>query len=303
MSLFVRVNVNFYGHMKTIKLRARIGNDAFWIPPRIWSVAAEQRPDGSFDGVSAEEFALLIGYSGDATSMLQALLQAGFMDSDPLRIHDWEEHNNYHVTYADRARSAAKARWEKANAKKKIEKEKIVQGEDKETSIASSIAQASVQEPLLKLPAPPIEPTVEELAEEIYQLYPLKAAKPDALRAITKALKTNTSIYLRERTEAYAKAVKDTDTLIPHPATWFNGERFNDAPETWVRQQPNRNEHNSRNLNHNGSGRPTPAQQRNAEIVGANAVRDGIRKDRENSAPPPWAGGLQSGVQKGPLAA
>jgi hypothetical protein len=139
VSLFVRVNTSFYSHIKTIKLWAKIGNDAFWVPPRIWAVAAVQRPNGNFDGISAEELAKLIGYSGDAPSMLQALLQAGYMDADPLRIHNWEEHNGYHVSFAERASSAAKARWKKAGPKKGDGDEK----RREETSIASGMLQAS----------------------------------------------------------------------------------------------------------------------------------------------------------------
>ena len=113
MSLFVRVNTGFYTHLKTFKLRAKLGNDAFWIPPRIWAITAEQRPDGNLEGISAEELAMLIGFLGDAPSMLQALLQAGFLDSDPLRVHNWSEYNGYHATFKQRATSAAKARWDK----------------------------------------------------------------------------------------------------------------------------------------------------------------------------------------------
>lgn len=91
--------------------------------------------------------------------------------------------------------------------------------------------------PGLVLPAPVPDTDEDALAEEIYELYPLKAGKPGALRAIRKALKERDSIFLRERTAAYAKAVDGTETLIPHPATWFNDERYNDDPSTWVRKQ------------------------------------------------------------------
>jgi hypothetical protein len=117
MSLYVRVFSSFYDHRKTIRLRAMIGDDAFWVPPRLWAYAAERRPDGCFKDYTAGEIAYYVGYTKDAQALLQALLQAGFLDSDPLRIHDWDEHNGYHKTYADRAAAAAKARWEKKKEK------------------------------------------------------------------------------------------------------------------------------------------------------------------------------------------
>lgn len=71
-------------------------------------------------------------------------------------------------------------------------------------------------------------------AEQIYALYPRKVARPDALRAIQKAMAAFGFEFLFERTQAYAAAVNGKDPqFIPHPSTWFNQERFNDAPETW----------------------------------------------------------------------
>src|SRR6185369_880652 len=164
----------------------------------------------------------------------------------------------------------------------------------------------------LSVPVIEPEPTAEDLAEEIYQLYPLKVAKPEALKAILRAMKLSTSTFLRERTEAYAKAVKGTDTLIPHPATWFNGARYNDEPGTWVRQRSETNNGNQRNqgagnaaANSQGYGvrRPTPAEERNARITGANSVRERIRSEDPSAKARPWSGGLQSGVQSEAAAA
>lgn len=72
------------------------------------------------------------------------------------------------------------------------------------------------------------------MAEAIYQRYPRKEGKSDALKAITKAMKRHDPKFLLERTETYAAAIAWKERqFIPHPATWFNGERFNDDPEAW----------------------------------------------------------------------
>lgn len=85
----------------------------------------------------------------------------------------------------------------------------------------------------------PPEPTI--TADDIYAAYPRKVGKPDALRAITKAMK-------RFSPEAILSATKDLAELrrgtldcvpsVPNPSTWFNQDRFNDDPETW---KPNAN--------------------------------------------------------------
>lgn len=138
MSLYVRVNCNFYSHRKTARLRSILGDDALWIVPRLWSYAAENQPDGIFKDYSAAEIANLIGYTKDASQMLQALLQAGFADSDPLRIHDWQEYNGYHTTYADRAKKAAAVRWEKERTKEKGTEAELKGGEKRQAMLQAS---------------------------------------------------------------------------------------------------------------------------------------------------------------------
>jgi hypothetical protein len=147
--IYIKVKLGFYTHRKTAKLRALIGDDALWIPPRLWAYAAENQPDGDFTNYGSEELSMLLGCFKHASSMRQALLQAGFLD-EPGVIHDWEEHNGYHKTYSDRAKNAALARWEKEKARKQ-EKERETDRDrdiDIETSIASSMHQASALDEL-----------------------------------------------------------------------------------------------------------------------------------------------------------
>lgn len=70
----------------------------------------------------------------------------------------------------------------------------------------------------------------------IYEAYPRKIGRPNALRAITKALKTKPPKELLDATARYARAVSGIleEKFIPHPATWFNQERYNDDPATWA---------------------------------------------------------------------
>lgn len=69
--------------------------------------------------------------------------------------------------------------------------------------------------------------------EEIYQLYPRKVAKPDALRAIQKAVAEFGESLVSERTRLFASTCNWEPQFIPHPAAWFNQQRFNDDPSTW----------------------------------------------------------------------
>jgi hypothetical protein len=70
--------------------------------------------------------------------------------------------------------------------------------------------------------------------EEIYAAYPRKVAKPEALRAIQKAISRGTlASTLLAATKLFAVTTDLDVRFIPHPATWFNQERFNDDPATW----------------------------------------------------------------------
>lgn len=80
-------------------------------------------------------------------------------------------------------------------------------------------------------------PERKQIASEIYDAYPRKVAKPEALKAILGAIDRGTSpIVLMERTKAFARCRQGQDNgFTPHPATWFNQERFNDDPSTWTK--------------------------------------------------------------------
>lgn len=206
-TLYIRLYSAFFTHRKTAKLRAKIGDDAFWIPVRLWAYAAENQPDGDFSGYTSEELAMLLGCSKHASSIRQALLEACFLDENG-KIHDWEEHNGYHKFFSERAKKAAISRWENVISK---DKEK-----DIDTSIASSNASSMLQASV-------------KHAESIYDAYPRKAARKSAIKAISKALKSISAESLLEKTRAYASSVSGKDpNYIPYPATWFNGERYLD---------------------------------------------------------------------------
>ena len=222
--LYVRVMTGFYSHRKTAKLRSLFGNDAFWIPPRLWAYAAEHQPDGNLTDYTSEVLADVLGCSKYANSMLEALKKCGFVDESGM-IHDWNQHNGYHEKFAERAKKAAAARWSKEKSptppKEDIGKGKEERGDKHCLTDACSI----------KSPSAPVDVS----AEDIYRAYPLKVAKPAALRAITKAMEKIEPKTLLELTKAYAARRNGDLSFMPMPSTWFNQERFNDDPSTWER--------------------------------------------------------------------
>ena len=80
---------------------------------------------------------------------------------------------------------------------------------------------------------------IEKIAA-IYAAYPLKVGRPHALKAIALAFKRGHSLdFLLERTKRFATVRAGDKSFCPHPATWFNQDRFNDDEESWQRSTTN----------------------------------------------------------------
>jgi len=74
--------------------------------------------------------------------------------------------------------------------------------------------------------------------EQIYQAYPKHVGKGQAFRAIKAALKKIHSSSLLDAVNRYSVSVAGKDPqFIPHPSTWFNGERWLDEPEKGLRDR------------------------------------------------------------------
>lgn len=80
--------------------------------------------------------------------------------------------------------------------------------------------------------------TLGDWAERIYQAYPLKVGKPSALKAIRKVISIEDAEMVLRRVESFAKARPPGTPFTPHPATWFNGRRWEDDPATWAVTAP-----------------------------------------------------------------
>ncbi len=101
--------------------------------------------------------------------------------------------------------------------------------------------------------------------EAIYDAYPRKQARQEALKAIAKAIESKSADYLLARTRAYAAAAarwNDNDRqFIPHPATWFNRGSYDDDPKTWERNYANPRQEKAPSAADHGKGWDHPDNQ------------------------------------------
>ena len=118
--------------------------------------------------------------------------------------------------------------------------------------------------------------------ELIYAAYPLKVGKPAALRAISKAMEKIEPVKLLELTKSYFTKRNGDMSFVPHPSTWFNQERFNDDPSTWIK---NEHHQNGSKPNPRNTGMGETAESKSASTVALLARRAAASKSEHEDAP------------------
>lgn len=86
------------------------------------------------------------------------------------------------------------------------------------------------------------QPSKEEIetASEIYEAYPKKVGRKNAISAIVKAIRAHDPREVLKATQAFSRATEQWPQserrFIKHPQGWFNGEHFFDDQSLWVRE-------------------------------------------------------------------
>ncbi len=121
-----------------------------------------------------------------------------------------------------------KERREYFAQKKREQRQRDREGQTVKSKMSKNVQQSDTES----------ETKTDTKEEEIYRVFPRKVAKPEALKAISKALTKVPFDELISKTQAFATARNGDIQFCPHPATWFNQERYNDDPVTWVQSKP-----------------------------------------------------------------
>lgn len=97
------MKANTTDHPKFMKLQRRLSLDrwqAIGLLEAIWNMTAKNAPRGNIGKFSNEEIAAVIDWKQDEHEMIDALVQAGWIDEckqHRLVIHDWPDHCPYYV--------------------------------------------------------------------------------------------------------------------------------------------------------------------------------------------------------------
>lgn len=124
------------------------------------------------------------------------------------------------------------------NPRKTPEKEKEKEREKETTNTPYSPPRGTPKK------SRPISAGDQAKVERIYRHYPRKVGRAKGYQAIRNALDRLTAAggcvdvvdFLEQRTITYARLTAGADTqFIPHPATWYNDERYFDDERQWER--------------------------------------------------------------------
>ena len=122
----IRIDVEFIGHHKTIKLRRRLGADGVLSLICLWTWAARNRPDGDLSGMDAEDIEIVSQWCGVVRSYYDVLYDVGFVDVErnesgeitSIRLHNWARRNPWASEAGNRSDSARLSRLARENPEK-----------------------------------------------------------------------------------------------------------------------------------------------------------------------------------------
>lgn len=122
---WIELHQAVWTHRKTFELAARLDLDETYAAAhviRLWTWALDNAPEGDLSSLSDRAIAFGAGWRGDAVALVEALIGAGWLDSDR-QIHDWEE---YAGRLAERRRAnAERMRAARAVNVRRTERERV----------------------------------------------------------------------------------------------------------------------------------------------------------------------------------
>ena len=93
MNTDIRLSVNFFNHIKTLKLERQCGKEGVLCLLKLWVWAAVNRPSGDLSGYSLDDLELFSGWKGESGCFGEALQELRWIEGkrNSFRLHGWEE--------------------------------------------------------------------------------------------------------------------------------------------------------------------------------------------------------------------
>ncbi len=109
--------LDYFDHPKTKRLIRLLGKGSEVLPLKVWVYTARYFPkDGRLTGISTQEIEAECRWWGTESEMVRVMLMPDVLflelDGTTLVVHDWIEHEGHLSVYKERAKKAAKVRWD-----------------------------------------------------------------------------------------------------------------------------------------------------------------------------------------------
>lgn len=217
----INVDLNYFEHIKTMRLVARLGPGSDVLPIKLWTHVGKHKAGVGSVVMLETELEHILGWWGEKGALAKALVEIGFVtkEGDTWFVHDWLEHSGHLAYFKERAEKAARKRW----------------GVKRKRSNASSITKTpSKQCPnntssmLLSITSDSNKPTPEKLVEwfgKIWNVYPQKRrhGKKTALKRFLETVTTLEQAKQCARAlETYLKSDAVQKGYIMRGSRWFD---------------------------------------------------------------------------------
>lgn len=115
---YLNLDPNYFGHLETKRLIARLGKGSEVLPLKLWCYTAKYyASDGKLVGHSAVDIESAVEWWGDPGKCVKAMSAKDirFLDreGDCFEVHGWLKHNGHLSAFSARASKASKERWRK----------------------------------------------------------------------------------------------------------------------------------------------------------------------------------------------
>lgn len=220
---WIKVRCDLQSHPKIVRILSATKSDKFRVIGglhAVWSVFDAHSEDGVLHGYTPELMDHIIGWDGFAVAMIKVGWLA-IAEGESLVMPEFGEHNG----------QSAKRRAE--DQKRKRDNRKPVRILSAECPLESGLEKRREEKNI----KPPKSPKGDWTGfDQFWSAYPRKVAKPQALKAWNK-LKPSEPMTGKIMSAVNAQAAsdqwtKDDGKFIPHPATWLNGQRWDDETES-----------------------------------------------------------------------
>lgn len=121
MNQDVRINVDFFSHHKTLRLKRKLGHEGIVSLLSLFCYTGKTRADGTLQGMDAEDIAAASNWAGEPQEYVSTLCEIGFLErceEGVYSIHDWQDHNQWASNANDRSDSARLSKLAQVNPEK-----------------------------------------------------------------------------------------------------------------------------------------------------------------------------------------